>query len=85
MNTISISDLRADVAKYIAGVTSSQQAAVIVQRSKPKAVLVDYEYFQALEEAALDASDAREAERAKKEAKIPFGTYTKKRFHTSSL
>jgi prevent-host-death family protein len=80
MNTISVSQLRAETAKLLARVTSGQEASVIMQRSKPKAVLVDYNYYQALEEAALDASDAREAEQAKKEKKLPLKTYLKKRF-----
>jgi prevent-host-death family protein len=85
MNTISISQLRADTAKYISGVTSDQQVAVIMQRSKPKAVLVDYDYYQALEEAVLDKTDAEEADRAKREVKIPLDSYLKKRFGTAKI
>ena len=85
MNTISVSQLRAETAKILARVTSCQEAAVIMQRSKPRAVLVDYDYFQALEEVALDASDAHEAERAKRETKTPLETYIRKRFKPSSL
>jgi len=80
MNTISISQLRNDAAAVLSQVSVNQQPTVILQRSKPQAVLVDYDYFQSLEEAALDASDAKEAELAAKEPKTSFRDYVEKRF-----
>jgi prevent-host-death family protein len=82
-NTISISQLRQDATNIIDKIVASQQPTVILQRSKPKAVLVDYDYFQAMEQSILDASDNAEAEKAKKEPTIKFDDYLKKRFGES--
>lgn len=81
-NTITISQLRQNAADAINTVISSQQPMVILQRSNPTAVLVDARYFQALEDAVLDATDAREADKAKTEDRVPFDTYIKKRWGT---
>ncbi len=78
--TLSISQLRQNVAQSIDDVIEKQEPTVILIRSKPKAVLVDVNYFQALEDAVLDLSDSREAERSKKEPRIPFPSYIKKRW-----
>jgi prevent-host-death family protein len=82
--TFSISDLRKNTASVINNVHDTQEPAVILQRSKPKAMIVDYEYYQALEESVLDLSDAREAEKAKKENTTSFDQYLVKRFGESS-
>ena len=79
-NTISISELRQNTAAAIKSVITNKQPFVIFQRSKPKAVLVDYLYFQNLEEAVLDLSDAKEAEVAKLEPKDSFDKYISKRW-----
>jgi prevent-host-death family protein len=79
-NTISISDLRQNTAAAIKSVISNKQPSIIFQRSKPKAVLVDYHYFQDLEEAVQDLSDAKEAEIAKSEPKDSFDKYISKRW-----
>lgn len=80
--TITISQLRQNAAGAINSVITSQQPTVILQRSHPTAVLVDVRYFQALEDAVLDVTDSREAERAKTEERVPFQTYIKKRWGT---
>lgn len=81
-DTISISQLRQDATNIINQTVAKQRPTVILQRSKPKAVLVDYDYFQSLEQALLDAGDAAEAERAKqeKEPAISLEDYIEKRF-----
>lgn len=79
-NTLSISQLRQNTAEAINSVVTSKQPTVIFQRSKPKAVLVDYDYYNTLEESVLDFLDAKEAEKAKSEEKIPFEAYLKKRW-----
>lgn len=81
-HTITISQLRQNAADAINTVRDSQQPTVILQRSSPAAVLVDVRYFQALEEAVLDATDSREADRAKTEERTPFQAYIKKRWKT---
>lgn len=78
--TITISQLRQNVADAINTVIASQQPMVILQRSNPTAVLVDARYFQALEDAVLDATDAREADKAKTENRVSFQTYIEKRW-----
>lgn len=80
--TITISQLRQNAADAINTVIAAQQPTVILQRSRPTAVLVDIAYFQALEEAVLDVTDAREAQKAKAEERVPFRAYVKKRWGT---
>ena len=79
-NTISISELRQDATNLINLAISGQSPLIVMQRSKPKAVLVDYLYFQALEEAIMDLTDSQEAERAKLEPIKSFDKYFEKRF-----
>lgn len=78
--TFSISELRQNIKGIIGSVVGSQSSAVIMQRSKPKAVLVDFSYFNALEEMLFDITDSREAEKAKKEKAEPFSDYINKRW-----
>lgn len=78
MQTISISDLRQNITSTINA--TSTQPITIFQRSKPKAVIVDANYFQSLENAVLDLTDSAEAEKAKKEAKTSFQNYVNKRW-----
>lgn len=80
MNTISISDLRNRTAKFVSQVANMQKIFTITQHSKPKAILVNHKYYQALEEAVLDLTDTKEAEKAKKETIIKLNTYVKKRW-----
>lgn len=79
-NTLSISELRQHATEAVDSVSKKQEPTVIFKRSQPKAVLVDINYFQALEEAVLDLTDSYEAEKAKTEDKTPFSTYLKKRW-----
>ena len=79
-NTLSISELRKKVSSVVEDVFKTKKTTVILKRSKPKAVLVDVDYFNALEEHLYDVSDAKEAERAKKEKKDLLGDYVKKRW-----
>lgn len=79
-NTISISQLRQDATNLINLAVSQQNPLIVMQRSKPKVVMVDYQYFQALEEAVMDLTDSQEAERAKLEPMVSFDKYFKKRF-----
>jgi prevent-host-death family protein len=77
---VPITKLRQNAAKVINEVTTTGQSAIIIQRSQPKAVITDLDYFNSLETAVIDLLDAREAERAKKETKIPLKDYLKKRW-----
>lgn len=80
--TITISQLRENAAATINSVITSQEPAIILQRSHPKAVLVDLAYFLALEEAVMDSTDSQEAQSAKSEERIPFRSYIKTRWGT---
>jgi len=82
MNIISISDFRNKAADFISQAADLQKTFTIMQRSKPKAVLVNHDYYQALEQAVIDLTDAREADKAKKEPTIKFSSYLKKRWPT---
>ena len=79
-NTISISDLRQKVAFVIDEVVKTKKPKIILKRSKPKVVLLDIDYFESLEEMLFDITDAKEAQKAKKEAKTPFSNYLEKRW-----
>lgn len=83
--SLSISELRQNATQAIKAVIATQQPTVIVNRSKPQAVLVDINYFKALEEAVLDLTDANEAEKAKKEPKKSLENYLKRRFGKRGL
>ena len=78
--TITISDLRQNATAAVNAVAATQNSTIILQRSHPKAVLVDVEYFQSLEDAVLDLTDAQEANRAKQEPHVLLDTYIKKRW-----
>jgi len=83
--TISISKLRENAAKVIDEVTRKGEPLTILSRSEPKAVIADYEYFKALEEAVFDLTDTQEVERAKKESRTPLSSYIKKRWGTENI
>jgi len=77
---LSISELRQNASAAIDAVVTNQQVLTVMQRSKPTVVIVDKNYFDALEEAVLDATDAVEMEKAKKEPREPFEQYVVRRW-----
>ncbi len=83
--TLTISQLRQNAATIIKSVAEGQNQAVILQRSRPRAILVDIGYFQALEQAVLDLADSREADRAKAEKRTSFDAYVKKRWGSGTV
>ncbi len=80
---VSISELRQKATQAVSHVVDKKEPIVILKRSKPQAVLVDFDYFNSLEEAVMDLTDAQEAQVAKKEKKTPFDLYIKKRWKSS--
>ncbi|KKQ41069.1 MAG: hypothetical protein US60_C0047G0020 [Microgenomates group bacterium GW2011_GWC1_37_8] len=78
--TLSITQLKQRAAEAVDFVVKNAQPLTILQRSSPRAVLVDADYFMALEEALLDTTDSKEAEKAKKETKDPLEKYIKQRW-----
>lgn len=78
--TIPITQLKQNAAQVIDDVVNSGQSAVILQRSQPKAVIADFDYFNSLEAAVVDFLDAQEADKAKKDTKTTLKNYIKKRW-----
>lgn len=78
--TLSVSKLRQNAAKVIENVAKKGEPYIIISRSEPKAVLADIKYYNALENAVMDLTDAAEAEKAKKEPRISFKNYIEKRW-----
>lgn len=78
--TIPISRMRQKAAEVISDVTGKGISVVVVQRSEPKVVIADYDYFTALEETVIDLLDFKEAEKAKKEPRILLSDYAKNRW-----
>lgn len=83
--TMTISDLRQNATAAVNAVALKQEPTIILQRSRPKAVLVDVGYFQALEDAVLDMTDAKEADRAKKEPRGALEGYITKRWGKAGI
>lgn len=79
-NTLPISKLRHQAKRAVDQVVATQEPLTILYRSRPKAVLVDVNYFNALEEAVVDMTDAKEAERAKSEETGSLDEYIAKRW-----
>lgn len=71
INTVSITDLKQNTSKVIKKV-KDKQSVVVLQRSKPAAVLIDPDHYQALEEALEDLVDLQAIEDTKGEPTTPF-------------
>lgn len=84
INTVSISDLKQNTASVIKMVKGVGKSIVVLQRSKPAAVLVDPDFYQLLEEALEDMADLKAIEERKNEPTIPFDEYFIKRFNKST-
>lgn len=82
---ITISELRDNLAKTIEKLSSEKKSFVISQRSRPKAILADYEYFTALEESLMDYIDEKDIKARKNEPSRPLKDYIKERFGTEEL
>lgn len=78
--SVPITELKQNTADVVSQVVNNGMSAIIMQRSQPKAVISDYMYFMALEEAVTDLLDAKEAEKAKSEPTISLKAYAKKRW-----
>lgn len=76
---IPISDLKQNTASWIKYVNEHKDHVIVSRNSTPHAVIVDYDYFNALEEAVMDLTDGLEAERAKSEPTISLEDYLARR------
>lgn len=82
--TIPVTTLKQDTASVISDVTTKGLSAVVMQRSRPKVVVADYDYFNALEETVVDLLDAIDAEKRKKDPTISLQEYAEKRWGKTS-
>jgi|SRR3989344_445760 len=81
MNTVSITDLRQDATKVLNQVEDSQEPTYILQNSELKAVLLDVQYYEALQEALEDFMDGLESREAMKESgRMTMEEYARKRW-----
>ncbi len=78
INTISITDLKQNTSKVIKKVQDEGSSVLVLQHSKAAAVLVDPDYFNALEEALEDRIDLKAIEERKNESNVPFEEIAKK-------
>lgn len=81
MNLISVTDLRQNATNILHAITTTKDPAYVVQHSKLKAVIVDADHYQSLQNMVEDYIDGFNADRTMKQ---PGGTtlrdYMKKRW-----
>lgn len=78
INTVSVTDLKQNIAGVIKKIQTNGKPMVIIQRSQPAAVLVDPKYFEVLEEALEDKMDLLAIADRKKESRISSKIVAKK-------
>lgn len=78
INTVSISDLKQNTSNVIKRVKNEGKPVLVMQRSEPAAVIVDPDYYQALEEALENAQDIKAIEDRKNEPITPANEISKK-------
>lgn len=78
INTISITDLKQNTSKVVKKVQDEGKSILVLQHSKAAAVLVDPDYFNALEEMLEDKIDLQAIKDRKNEPTIPFEEVAKK-------
>lgn len=78
INTVSITDLKQNTSGVVKKVKDEGKSIMVLQHSRPAAVLVDPQYFSILEEALEDLIDLRAIEQRKDEPKVSFEEVAKK-------
>lgn len=78
IDTVSITDLKQNTSQVIKRVKNRGRSVVILQRSRAAAVLVDPDYFDALEASFEDRIDLKAIEDRKNEPSISFEEVSKK-------
>lgn len=78
INTVSVTDLKQNTSQVVGKVQKGTKSLLILQRSKPAAVLVDPEYYSVLEQALEDLEDLRVIEERQNEARISLDAAAKK-------
>lgn len=80
ISTASVTDLKQNTASVIKRARTLGAPVVILQRSRPAAVLVDPDHYRALEEALEYLEDLKALDERKNEQGVPFDVYFRKRF-----
>ena len=75
LHTVSITDLKQNTATIINKIKAGSKPVVIMQRSKPAAILVDPKYWESIEQALEDAEDIQAIHDRKDEPTIPLDEY----------
>lgn len=70
MYTVSITDLRQKASNILSQVVSTKEPAYIIQNSEVKAVVVNMEDYQFMQEAIEDLADGLESKNALKEKPV---------------
>ena len=78
INTVSITDLKQNTADVVKRVKESGKPHFVLQRSEVTAVLLDPEYYQALEQALEDFEDLADIELRKNDPTVPSEEVAKK-------
>ncbi len=85
INTVSITDLKQNTASVIKRIKSEGESVAVLQRSEIAAVLVDPDYYEALEQALEDKLDLQAIEDRKDEPRVSLEEYYQKRFDKKLL
>lgn len=78
INTVSITNLKQNIASIINTVRSTGEPIIVLQRSEPAAVMVDPDYYKILEEALEEKEDLKSIEERKNEPVIAAEEVAKK-------
>ncbi len=78
INTVSVTDLKQNIAGVIKKVQTNGKPMVIIQRSQPAAVIMDPKYYEILEEAVEDKMDLKAITERKNEPRISSKIVAKK-------
>ncbi len=78
IDTVSITDLKQNTSSVVKKIQMGGKSVVVLQHSKPAAILVDPDYYTLLEQALEDLHDLRAIEERKDEPKISLAAVAKK-------
>lgn len=77
-NVLSVTELKTNTAKVLERVSKTKEPIYIMSRSKPKAVLLDLERYNHIEEALEDLEDILAVEEVRNEPTISQADFLKK-------
>ncbi|OGY26270.1 MAG: hypothetical protein A2Z24_02010 [Candidatus Woykebacteria bacterium RBG_16_44_10] len=77
-NVLSVTELKTKTSKVLEQVRKTKEPVYIMSRSKPKAVLIDLEKYNSLEEALEDLEDILAVQEARNDPTISLDEFLKK-------